>query len=578
MWLEMSAGQVAGGREPRGIDFRKYVGAILLALCCATVVFAGEYPVPAPEASVWAAEPADPAPEPSVSAEEAVSPGGERAAPAAASSAPAPAAEPSVSDAEPAVPGPEASASAAEPAVPAPESSVSAAEPVSPGGEQAAPAAAPSVSSPAVEPSVSGTAPAVPAPEASASAAEPAVPGPEPSVSAEEAVSPGGERAAPAAAPSVSSPAAEPSVSGTEPAVPAPEASVSAAEPAAPAVAPTPSAVAPDAAAAAPAPFSAGLMIDHMLSGGESRYVTQEGDSFASLGSRFATEPSVLALTNGLKTGAHLRPGSTVWVNNRHVVPGGLEDGILINVAQRLLFFFKGGSLNAVYPVALGRPNGETPRGDFTVTQMEADPVWRVPKSIQREMAEKGKKVRTKVPPGPDNPLGKYWIGLDRGEIGIHGTIAPGSIYHFRSHGCIRMHPDDAARLFGAVTVGTPVRIIYEPVLLALLDDGRIFVEANPDAYHKAPNTFEDLRAAAKSNMISGAIDWHRAEQALRRRDGLAHDVSIASARKSGGAAWQMAAVNSPYGNQRGEAGGQQRPPNPAARQDESPQIPIPTP
>jgi L,D-transpeptidase ErfK/SrfK len=249
----------------------------------------------------------------------------------------------------------------------------------------------------------------------------------------------------------------------------------------------------------------------------------------------------------------------------------------LVNVAQRLLFFFKGGSLNAVYPVALGRPGGETPRGDFTVRQMEADPVWRVPKSIQREMAEKGKKVRTRVPPGPDNPLGKYWIGLDRAEIGIHGTIAPGSIYHFRSHGCIRMHPDDAARLFGAVTVGTPVRIIYKPVLLALLDDGRIFVEANPDAYHKAPNTFEDLRAAANSNMISGAIDWHRVEQALRRRDGLAHDVSIASARKSGGAAWQMAAAKSSYGNRRGEAGGQQPPQNPV-RRDENPEIPIPTP
>src|SRR5580704_1099896 len=70
MWLEMNAGQVAGGREPRGIDFGKYVGAILLALCCATVVSAGDYPVPAPEASVSAAEPAVPVPEPSISGAE----------------------------------------------------------------------------------------------------------------------------------------------------------------------------------------------------------------------------------------------------------------------------------------------------------------------------------------------------------------------------------------------------------------------------------------------------------------------------------------------------------------------------
>jgi L,D-transpeptidase ErfK/SrfK len=283
-----------------------------------------------------------------------------------------------------------------------------------------------------------------------------------------------------------------------------------------------------------------------MLSGSEFQYIVREGDSFVSLGSRFGVEPSVLARANGLKTGAHLPPGSTIWVNNRHVVPDGVEDGILISVPQRLLFLFKQGSVIAVYPVAPGRPTGETPSGDYTVAEMQVDPVWTVPKSIQREMAEKGKRVRTKVPPGPDNPLGKYWIGLDRGAIGIHATIAPRSIYHFRSHGCIRMNSADAAQLFRMVTVGTPVRIIYKPVLLARLDNGRIFVEADPDAYRKAPNMLEDLRTATDSNSIGETIDWQGVERAIQRKDGLAHDVSLASAHKSGGAGLQMAAVKHP--------------------------------
>ncbi len=128
-----------------------------------------------------------------------------------------------------------------------------------------------------------------------------------------------------------------------------------------------------------------------------------------------------------------------------------------------------------------------------------------------------------------------------------------------------------------AITVGTPVGIIYKPVLLALLDDGRIFVEANPDAYRKAPNTLAELRGAANSNMIGRAIDWYRVEQALQRRDGLAHDVSLANADKGGGATWQMAAVKSSCENRRGEAGGQQPPRNPV-RHDQHRQIPIPTP
>jgi L,D-transpeptidase ErfK/SrfK len=211
-----------------------------------------------------------------------------------------------------------------------------------------------------------------------------------------------------------------------------------------------------------------------------------------------------------------------------------------------LLFFFKEGSLIAVYPVAPGRPTGETPLGDYTVAEMQVDPVWVVPKSIQREMAEEGKRVKTRVPPGPDNPLGKYWIGLDRGGIGIHATIAPRSIYHFRSHGCIRMNADDAAQLFRMVTVGTPVKIIYKPVLLARLDNGRIFVEADPDAYRKAPHMLEDLRAAADSNSVGETVDWQRVEKAIEGRDGLAHEVSVASARKGGRAGWQMAAVKHP--------------------------------
>jgi L,D-transpeptidase ErfK/SrfK len=254
-------------------------------------------------------------------------------------------------------------------------------------------------------------------------------------------------------------------------------------------------------------------------------------------------EPSVLARANGLKTGAHLRPGSTIWVNNRHVVPDGVADGILISVPQRLLFLFKQGSVIGVYPVAPGRPTGETPSGDYTVAEMQVDPVWTVPKSIQRETAEKGERVRTKVLPGPDNPLGKYWIGLDRDGMGIHATIAPRSIYHFRSHGCIRMNSADAAQIFRMVTVGTPVKIIYKPALLARLDNGRIFVEADPDAYRKAPNILEDLRAAADSNSIGETIDWQRVDKEIQRRDGLAHDVSIATARARaaarGGKRWR---------------------------------------
>jgi LysM repeat protein len=48
------------------------------------------------------------------------------------------------------------------------------------------------------------------------------------------------------------------------------------------------------------------------LSGSESQYVVGEDDSFASIGSRFGVEASVLAQVNGLNPKARLQPGSTV--------------------------------------------------------------------------------------------------------------------------------------------------------------------------------------------------------------------------------------------------------------------------
>ena len=51
-------------------------------------------------------------------------------------------------------------------------------------------------------------------------------------------------------------------------------------------------------------------------------------------------------------------------------------------------------------------------------------------------------------------------------------TIAPVSIYGFHSHGCIRLHPDAAERLYGQVSLGETVIIVYEPALIARFADG----------------------------------------------------------------------------------------------------------
>ncbi len=211
-------------------------------------------------------------------------------------------------------------------------------------------------------------------------------------------------------------------------------------------------------------------------------HVVARGDSLVSIGARYGVSVQLIARQNGLDPRKPLRPGQVLQVTARHVVPQPLDEGILINLPQRMLFLFRGGRLASAYPVAVGRASWPTPTGHFKVLTRETDKTWIVPVSIQEEMRREGKPVLTRVPPGPENPLGRHWIGLSLPAIGIHGTIAPASVYGFRSHGCIRVHPDDVAQLFDRVAIGEPGRIVYLPLLIAQGDDGRIwFVRLLPD-------------------------------------------------------------------------------------------------
>ncbi len=219
--------------------------------------------------------------------------------------------------------------------------------------------------------------------------------------------------------------------------------------------------------------------------GGMRIYVTKRGDSLSLVGARFGESPSLIARDSDLPRNVRLRSGQPLWIAARHIVPGGTTDGIVVNIPQKMLFLFRGGLLEASYPVAVGQATWQTPTGDFTIGSRDRDPTWVVPVEIQAEMREKDWPVLTRVLPGPDNPLGAYRLRLANTDYALHGTNAPASIYTYGTHGCIRLGPDDIAALFAAVTVGEPVRLVYAPILLAEGDDGKVFLEAHPDIYNR---------------------------------------------------------------------------------------------
>jgi L,D-transpeptidase ErfK/SrfK len=256
--------------------------------------------------------------------------------------------------------------------------------------------------------------------------------------------------------------------------------------------------------------------------GQELHHRVQAGDTLRSLAARYAVEPATLARHNGLRRGAPLEIGDELHVVSNHVVPAVLEDGIVVNVPQRMLFVFKGGELAGHYPVGIGRRGWNTPAGSYRVVEKERDPSWEVPRSIQAEMRRQGRKVVKRMAPGPDNPLGQYWLGLNRGGIGIHGTPQTSSVFGFVSHGCIRMHPEDIEEVFEHTDIGAPVRIVYQPVLLGRGEGGDVVLEVHPDAYRRVRNPLAEVRRQAEAMGLTEAIDWTAVQDALRERAGTA--------------------------------------------------------
>ena len=168
------------------------------------------------------------------------------------------------------------------------------------------------------------------------------------------------------------------------------------------------------------------------------------------LDAKFLTQRVVAALRGNtrLPVGVHTRTVPP------QVTADAFADVIVINREINRLYLYDHAKLRHTFAVATGQAIYPTPRGEWHIVVKYRNPWWYPP--TQDEWA-RGLKP---VPPGPNNPLGTRWMGLDAPGVGIHGTDAPASIGYSASHGCIRMQVPDAEWLYDQVDIGTTVYIV----------------------------------------------------------------------------------------------------------------------
>jgi lipoprotein-anchoring transpeptidase ErfK/SrfK len=106
------------------------------------------------------------------------------------------------------------------------------------------------------------------------------------------------------------------------------------------------------------------------------------------------------------------------------------------------------------YPVGVGRL-GMQWSGTAMIDGKYIRPAWSPPDSIRKDYS----RLPPVIPGGsPQNPMGVAAMTLSGGgQYAIHGTNNEGSIGHFVSHGCIRMHNADITDLYSRVMLGTRV-------------------------------------------------------------------------------------------------------------------------
>jgi L,D-transpeptidase ErfK/SrfK len=212
--------------------------------------------------------------------------------------------------------------------------------------------------------------------------------------------------------------------------------------------------------------------------------------------------------------------GMKVLIPSQWILPQTKKFGLVINVAEmRLYYFLKSIQMVRTYPVGIGDQGWFTPEGNGWVTEKRKNPTWHIPKSLQEKY-----QLKT-MPPGPENPLGDYWLGLSFSGYGIHGTNFPWAVGRLVTHGCIRLYPEDILKLFPTVPVKTPVELIYQPVKVGF-KQGRVFMEVHPDIYQKIPDLTQHGLNKIRLLGLSERVNQDLVLKALEEKNGIPTDIT----------------------------------------------------
>lgn len=212
---------------------------------------------------------------------------------------------------------------------------------------------------------------------------------------------------------------------------------------------------------------------------------------------------------------------------------------IVVNIPATKLTLYENGVPVMEFPVAVGQAIFKTPRGHHELKKIEWNPWWYPPKADWA----KNDKI---TPPGPRNPLGPVKMPISN-DLRFHGTSKDWSIGRAASHGCMRMHSNDAVTLawylqthltdqndttllekykkYGSRTFGVTLKkpVEVELVYKAVAFNGES-LEVYPDLY----GFVRDIKDMAMWEVYSNGVDpWGFDFSGIKKPQGGKEQISL---------------------------------------------------
>lgn len=184
------------------------------------------------------------------------------------------------------------------------------------------------------------------------------------------------------------------------------------------------------------------------------------------------------------------------------------EPRIGINLASRILTLYQGDKKVKQYPVGVGKTSTPTPTGYYSIQYKEVNPTWVDPDDTS-----------VQIGPGPDNPIGYRWMGF-YGNYGIHGTNKPSSVGGYVSNGCVRMHESDVEDLYQQVSVGTPVTVYYDRLVINSDPDHTVSYYIYPDGYQRQSLSIAQVKKALAGYGVEDFAEFQDVSDKINASDG----------------------------------------------------------